>query len=170
LRPFINTLRRKLLGRALLVGGALVAIFCLTGTAASAAPATVGPGFTAASFTLQQADWRCNSIIRSATVKLVFQCDGNLVLYLLSNNTPLWATGTYGSGVTDLDWSQSGYLKLLNSSGGTVCTVGALSPAPGGIAQVQNDGNFVFYDTSGNPTWYTATYGPRQGNVDYCYT
>ncbi|HEY3611561.1 MAG TPA: hypothetical protein VGL06_28965 [Pseudonocardiaceae bacterium] len=72
--------------------------------------------------------------------------------------------------MTDLDWSQSGYIKLLNSSGGIVCTVGALSPAPGGVAQVQDDGNFVFYDTSGNPTWATATNGPRQGNLDYCFT
>jgi hypothetical protein len=35
---------------------------------------------------------------------------------------------------------------------------------------LQNDGNFVFYNSSGNATWATGTNGGAQGNTDYCYT
>ncbi|MFI9271238.1 hypothetical protein ACIGXM_11075 [Kitasatospora sp. NPDC052896] len=104
---------------------------------------------------------------------MTLQPDGNPVVYKMALDlpaTPLWASGTNGKGVTHLDWSQSGYVKSENASGGIVCTIGALNPAPGGHAEMRNDGNFVFYNSAGQATWASGTYNFKQGNLDYCYT
>ncbi|BFV61196.1 hypothetical protein KCMC57_up63000 [Kitasatospora sp. CMC57] len=161
-------LRRAAVRTALVCTAAVTAITA-SGTEAMALPG----GATAASFTLAQPDWYAGaSVSASFYTRLTFQSDGNLVLYSVSDtqDSPLWASGTYGMGVTRMVWSQSGYIKLVNSSGGIVCTIGALSPAPGGIARVQNDGNFVFYDTDGDPTWASGTDGHSYGNRNYCNT
>lgn len=156
----------KPIRRALFVGGVLSAALGLT---AGSAYATEGPGDIVAYFRLQQGDWSCsNQVYESIEVLLEFQCDGNLVLYSVDSGKALWASGTSGKGVTDLDWSQSGYIKLENSKGTVVCTIGATDPAPGGVAIVQDDGNFVFYNTAGNATWASDTNGEKQGTKDYC--
>ncbi|WP_371502585.1 hypothetical protein OG871_36035 [Kitasatospora sp. NBC_00374] len=67
--------------------------------------------------------------------------------------------------MTHVDGSRSGYAKLLDASNNVVCTLGKLSPAPGGTVRIQDDGNVVFYDTNGNATWDTGTYGFQQGNL-----
>ncbi|WP_405015722.1 hypothetical protein OHV05_00425 [Kitasatospora sp. NBC_00070] len=160
---------RKAAVRTALVCTAAVTAVTASGTEAMA----LAGGSTAARFTLAQADWYPGaSVSASYYTRLTFQSDGNLVLYALSDTQdwPLWASGTNGMGVTRVVWSQSGYVRLLNSSGGTVCTLGALSPAPGGTARVQNDGNFVFYDTDGDPTWASSTAGFATGNRNYCNT
>ncbi|WP_329564359.1 hypothetical protein [Kitasatospora sp. NBC_01266] len=159
---------RRAVTKAALVGTAVAAALSLTATGANA---TVGAGIQTATFTLAQGNWSSNYATYNANngYEIILQTDGNFVLYN-GNGTALWASGTDGKGVTQLDWSQSGYVKLLNSSNGVVCTLGALSPAPGGQAVLQNDGNFVFYNTAGNATWATNTYNGQQGNLDYCYT
>ncbi|MGC0315055.1 hypothetical protein [Kitasatospora acidiphila] len=164
---------RRAATKAALVGTAVVAALSLTATEANA---TVGAGVRVAQFTLSQADWSVNDVIftTGGGYELTLQSDGNLVLYKTVSGPgqqAIWASGTKGKGVTNVDWSQSGYAKLLNGSGGVVCTLGMLNPAPGGQAVLQNDGNFVFYNTAGNPTWATNTYNNGQmGNLDYCYT
>ncbi|WP_159401262.1 hypothetical protein [Streptomyces sp. NRRL B-24484] len=120
-----------------------------------------------ATFTLAQPDWQVGQSASANNLQagLYFLADGNLVLYGFNGESdyPLWASGTSGKGVTHLDWSKSGYVKLLDSAGRIVCTLGALNPAPGGRDELQDDGNFVFYDTSGHATWSTGTYGHRKG-------
>ncbi|MFE0458535.1 hypothetical protein ACFW1A_04630 [Kitasatospora sp. NPDC058965] len=170
--------RRRLL-RAGVTAVAAASALCLAGSNAMAADTQ------AASFTLSQGDWYPGSSYAVGsgysgstylTTTLTFRSDGNLVLIQNDGDQPavVWASGTANKGVVRLDWSQSGYVKLLNSSGGTVCTMGALNPAPGGHAEVQGDGNLVFYNTSGHATWSTGTYGDRVGapgaNLNYCFT
>ncbi|MDH6139710.1 MULTISPECIES: hypothetical protein [Kitasatospora] len=159
--------------KAALVGTAVVAALSLTATEANA---TVGAGIRSATFTLSQADWYpgTNGYTENFPYAIALQADGNFVLTKWdSNGAPhtIWASGTNGKGVTHIDWSQSGYAKLEDSNNNIVCTLGALNPAPGGQAVMQNDGNFVFYNSAGNPTWATNTYNNGQmGNLDYCYT
>lgn len=169
--PRLGTIRKgttceEPIRRALFVGGVLSAALGLT---AGSAYATEGAGDIAAYFVLNQPDWSCsNEVYASMTAYLEFQCDGNVVLYNRDTGSAMWATGTAGKGVTDLDWSQSGYLKLEKSNGTVVCTVGATDPAPGGVVIVQDDGNLVFYNTSGNATWSSKTSGEKQGTKDHC--
>ncbi|MFE6750221.1 hypothetical protein ACFVGM_30520 [Kitasatospora purpeofusca] len=153
---------RRALVRTALVGTAVVAAVGLTATAAMAGtPVTVG------SFVLAQADWAPGTEARNAWYSLKFQTDGNLVLRDPAGNL-LWASGTYNRGVTDLDFSYQGYIALKNSSGATICTLGAANPAPGGVANLQTDGNFVFRNAGGAATWATGTYGGFvTGN--YCF-
>ncbi len=169
--------RRRLL-RAGVTAIAAATALCLAGTDAMAADTQ------AATFTLSQPDWYPgNYAVGSGyagsihlTTTLTFRSDGNLELIQNDGDQPavVWASGTANKGVVRMDWSQSGYIKLLNSSGGTVCTMGALNPAPGGHAEVQGDGNLVFYNSSGHATWSTGTSGDRVGapgaNLDYCFT
>ncbi|GAA2277545.1 hypothetical protein GCM10010430_74290 [Kitasatospora cystarginea] len=159
---------RKTVMRAAVVGAAALTVLGLSSAEAMA----LDPGTTAATFTLAQPDSYAGEIADSTGARLVLQNDGNLVLYTHTGDidNALWASGTAGKGVTHVDWSRSGYAKLLDSSNNVVCTMGALNPAPGGTVRVQNDGNMVFYGTNGNPTWSTGTYGGQIGNLNYCYT
>ncbi|MFJ8039137.1 hypothetical protein ACIRBX_01320 [Kitasatospora sp. NPDC096147] len=159
------TARRRLL-RAALVGTAITCALGLTATTASAAS-------TVARFTLAEPDWTAgdSASADNGMSQLVLQSDGNLVLYKFTgaDSYPAWASGTRGKGVVRLGWSQSGYVKLYNSSGGIVCTMGALNPAPGGRAELRSDGNLVFLNTNGKATWSTGT-SSGTGNLNYCYT
>ncbi|GAA1182632.1 hypothetical protein F4556_001530 [Kitasatospora gansuensis] len=160
-----STARRRLL-RTAIVGTAIAGAIGLTATTASATAYV-------ASFTLAQADWTAGDSVGAdnGMSQLVLQSDGNLVLYKFTgaDSYPVWASGTRGDGVVRVDWSRSGYVKLLNSSGGIVCTMGALNPAPGGHAELRNDGNLVFLNSSGNATWSTGT-SSGTGNLNYCWT
>ncbi|MEV6212349.1 hypothetical protein [Kitasatospora sp. NPDC051914] len=153
--------------RAALVGTAIAGALGLTATTASA-------DASVANFTLAQRDWTPGSHASAdnGMSELTFQADGNLVLYKYTGADayPVWASGTKGKGVVRVDWSKSGYVKLFNASGGIVCTLGALNPAPGGHAKLKDDGNLVFYNTSGKATWSTGTSGSTRGNLNYCYT
>ncbi|BFV55419.1 hypothetical protein KCMC57_up05230 [Kitasatospora sp. CMC57] len=164
-KPGRSTARRRIL-RTALVGTAIACAIGLTATNASAAAFV-------ANFTLSQSDWTAgdSASADNGMSQLVLQSDGNLVLYKFTgaDSYPVWASGTYGDGVVRVDWSRSGYVKLLNSSGGIVCTLGALNPAPGGHAELRNDGNLVFLNSSGNATWDTGT-SSGIGNRNYCYT
>ncbi|MEV4614119.1 hypothetical protein AB0K43_16215 [Kitasatospora sp. NPDC049258] len=153
---------RRTLTRAALVCTAAAAALGLAGTDAMADSA-------AATFTLGQGDWWAGSSVSSSNTHLDFQSDGNLVLYANSGRV-LWASGTDGRGVTHVDWSASGYVKLQDSNNNTLCTVGKLSPAAGGRAMVQDDGNLVFYRSNGSVAWASDTSGFAQGNTNYCYS
>ncbi|GJF31710.1 hypothetical protein KNE206_44100 [Kitasatospora sp. NE20-6] len=164
-KPGRSTAHRRIL-RTALVGTAIACALGLTATNASAA------GFVA-NFTLAQSDWTAghSASADNGMSQLILQSNGNLVLYKFTGADayPVWASGTNGHGVVRVDWSRSGYVKLLNSSGGIVCTMGALNPAPGGHAELRNDGNLVFLNSSGNATWDTGT-SHGTGNLNYCYT
>ncbi|MEV4613521.1 hypothetical protein AB0K43_13105 [Kitasatospora sp. NPDC049258] len=162
----VRSTARRLILRTTLVGTAIACAIGLTATTASATAFV-------ANFTLSQSDWTAGHSVGAdnGMSQLILQSDGNLVLYKFTgaDSYPAWASGTGGHGVVRVDWSRSGYVKLLNSSGGIVCTLGALNPAPGGHAELRNDGNLVFLNSSGNATWDTGT-SHGTGNRNYCYT
>lgn len=97
--------------------------------------------------------------LRSANglYELAYQNDGNLVLYT-AQGVPLWATGTQWTnpGFVSMQWD--GILVVYDAGGFLVFDTAADS---GGHADsylvVQNDGNVVIYDSSGQPTWHTGT-------------
>ncbi|MFJ1709815.1 hypothetical protein [Kitasatospora sp. NPDC088346] len=161
---FTGSPLRKTLTRAAMVCTAAAAVVGLTGTNAMAGGEWDAP---AADFTLNQSDWYPGASVNSSSVTLVFQGDGNLVLYSNNDGRALWASGSYGQGVNHVDWSASGYIKLQHDND-TICTIGKLNSAPGGRAVVQSDGNFVFYRADGSAAWSSGTNGLSQRTVDYC--
>ncbi|WP_159401261.1 hypothetical protein [Streptomyces sp. NRRL B-24484] len=167
---------RPVRGLCLRGAGVRAAVVCTAALAVASASGAeamaLDPGTTVATFTLTQPDSYAGDIASSSSVRLVLHGNGNLMLYTISDTVSdlLWASGTAGRGVTHVDWSRSGYAKLLDASNNVVCTLGKLNPAPGGTVRIQEDGNVVFYDSRGNATWATDTYGLRQGNLNYCYT
>ena len=147
-----------------LAKGGVVAALTAVGLFVSATDAFADT--TCATFTLAQADWNAldEPYAASSSVYLQFQDDGNLVLYRLSDNYVLWASGTEDRGVTDLDWSQSrGGIILKYSNGSVACYIG--SGASNGWAAVQNDGNFVFY-APGKVAKWAMSWTAR--TIDYC--
>jgi len=87
-------------------------------------------------------------------VYMVFQDDGNLVLYRTRDNHPLWASGTNGRG-RRTDFQADGNLVVYgdnnnalwasNTNGKANCTL-----------RVQEDGNLVIY-SNGQPVWASNT-------------
>ncbi|AUG81228.1 Putative Mannose-specific lectin [Kitasatospora sp. MMS16-BH015] len=122
---------------------------------------------------LSTPDEKCGWSTSSSTVRLSFQCDGNLVLYRISDNHAMWATGTYqGNGWTPdlLSFSHEGYIKLFSHpwyGHQLECIWGDSSAAEGRVA-VQDDGNLVIYTPSGTPIWDSGTYNNLQGTVHEC--
>ena len=95
-------------------------------------------------------------IIRSEDMRftLQFQDDGNLVLYDQSANA-LWASGTAGSGATQVDMQMEGNLVIY--AGGTPVWATPTGSYPNAYLLVQNDGNVVIYSDVGVPLWATNT-------------
>ncbi|MFE2283732.1 hypothetical protein ACFXDJ_06105 [Streptomyces sp. NPDC059443] len=88
------------------------------------------------------------------SIYIKFQSDGNLVAYRGRDNAVMWASGTYNDGVVTLVWSAStGGIKLMRANGVNACTIRGNNGASGGWAQVQDDGNFVFYKSNGVADW-----------------
>jgi len=123
-------------------------------------------------------DWSCGQAVESWTMELVFQCDGNLVLYRLSDYYPVWATGTNGKGITRVDFSASAGAIVLYKGSTSFCAVGAfqwdgvhnVSEAVGGYADVQDDGNFVIYNISNKAVWASGTTNNHVGSREDCHS
>jgi hypothetical protein len=128
---------------------------------------TSQPDWSAANNT-SWGSWPLGSAWGPSSIYIRFQSDGNLVVYRQSDNAVMWASGTYGIGVTDLDWSSAaGGILLKNAKGSVICQVG--SGASTGHAEVQNDGNFVFYNDIGEATWSIwGTPNPAPYTRNYC--
>ncbi|WP_407914190.1 hypothetical protein [Kitasatospora sp. NE20-6] len=123
--------------------------------------------------TLSTPDEHCGWSRSSSTVRLTFQCDGNLVLYRISDGHAMWASGTYGKGSLTpdlLNFSHDGYMKLFAHPwyGSSLECIWGNSSAADGRLKVQDDGNVVIYTSGGTPIWHTNTYGNRQGDVRDC--
>lgn len=88
--------------------------------------------------------------------KLIFQTDGNLVLY--SPNRATWSSGTWGNPNAKLVMQGDGNLVIYNSSGKPIW----FSNTPGhgrSFLVVQADGNLVLYKSAGQVTWTSHTAG-----------
>lgn len=143
------------------------------GTSIGAAVAMLIGGGQAASadssMPFNNSTWGCNTSVSSSSVQLIFQCDGNLVLYRNSDHHALWASGTSGRANTPntVQWTHINGMGRISIETGwaTVCEAGGGDGAT--TAVVQDDGNFVAYG-SGGAVWASNTAGSQQGNLDEC--
>ncbi len=106
------------------------------------------------SFAKEQPVFSCDG-----KVKLVFQNDGNLVLYEVNGNKPLWDSRTYNQGATAAVFQNDGNLVVYKdqmalwdaNTGGN----------PGAVLILQTDFNLVIYRMSGGSIvqalWSTNT-------------
>lgn len=88
--------------------------------------------------------------------KLIFQPDGNLVLY--SNGNPIWASNTLNRGGTDIVMQADGNL-VMRRNGQYIWDTKTYGN-PNAHLIVQADGNLVIYNNLGLPRWYTSTFSP----------
>jgi hypothetical protein len=88
--------------------------------------------------------------------RLVYQVDGNLVLYQGSN--PLWATATYGTTPGFVAMQTDGNFVVYDSTGRPVWASNTWGH-PGAGLLIQDDGNTVIYSTGSSPLWATNTWG-----------
>ena len=129
----------------------------LSGSPGSVGSATYTGGDSMASASTMNTNYYLTS--QNVQHALVFQTDGNLVLY--NNGAALWSSNTGGQGGTHLDMQADGNLVIYNSDRSTWLwqsnTGGHLGA--NAYAKLQSDGNFVVYTSSGTPLWWTGTGG-----------
>jgi len=101
----------------------------------------------------------CTNSVRNT---LVFQPDGNLVIYT-SANTALWSTktasGQVGTGNMGqhVGFTSGGALEVDNGSGHVGFNTN--TAAAGGTLVFQDDTNFVIYNSGGSAVWSSGTQG-----------
>ncbi len=84
---------------------------------------------------------------------LSFQTDGNLVLR--TQGTPVWSTGTTGTGTAVAVMQTDGNFVLYNAAGKVVWAT--KTGSAGSVLSLQNDGNLVIYTTGGQPAWASGS-------------
>lgn len=93
--------------------------------------------------------------------KLVFQSDGNLVLYTHSNSV-VWSSGTAGSGAGYAVMQDDGNFVLYRWDGSPVWSSNTWGK-PTSIMTLQDDGNLVIYWHLREPRWESDTAGEVVG-------
>jgi hypothetical protein len=84
--------------------------------------------------------------------RLVYQSDGNLVLYDDVDQLPLWASNTGGSSAGNAVMQGDGNFVVYDAQGVGRWATGTANNA-NAYLQVQNDGNVVVYRSGGEPIW-----------------
>jgi hypothetical protein len=88
--------------------------------------------------------------------ELVYQGDGNLVLYRHPGPVPLWASGTDGYGAGRLVMQGDGNLVVYDPAWAPLWASGTDGNAGAWLA-VQTDGNVVVYASDARPLWASGT-------------
>lgn len=89
---------------------------------------------------------------------LIFQGDGNLVLYK-QGGTPLWSSGTHDKSADYVVMQSDGNLVIYDSQDRPLWGSGTNGLGPSRIV-MQSDGNLVIYQNANNiATWSSGTYG-----------
>ncbi|WP_198520609.1 trypsin-like serine protease [Kitasatospora sp. CB02891] len=101
--------------------------------------------------------------VYTTTTRLAMQWDGNLVLYRLSDNTTLWASGTYGNNNAYLKIQNDGNAIVYSSDGTRSLWATGTFWSAGAYLKLQDDGNLVVYKADGgegigNSIWSTNTH------------
>ncbi|MFE7660944.1 hypothetical protein [Streptomyces celluloflavus] len=107
--------------------------------------------------------WAGVSWAQSATVWLVFQDDGDLVIYRKRDGKAIWNSGTSGKGAWTLGMEPDGDLGIRPPDGSEWLWHTGTAGNPGAYALLQDDGNFVVYRKGGGPAsggalWATGTF------------
>ncbi|MGD3105189.1 hypothetical protein [Streptomyces sp. YGL11-2] len=100
---------------------------------------------------------------QSATVWLVFQEDGNLVIYRKRDGKAIWNSGTYGKDAWTFDVAANGDVGIHPRDVSTWLWHTGTAGNYGAYALLQDDGNFVVYRKGGGPKtggalWATGTW------------
>lgn len=90
--------------------------------------------------------------------KLVFQTDGNLVLYRNRDGRPLWHSRTAGMRTGFVIMQGDGNVVVYDTDRNARWSSGTQGNVNSWL-QVQNDGNVVIYNSNNVPLWDTETYG-----------
>ncbi len=97
-------------------------------------------------------------VLENGILSLVFQADGNLVLYDITGTSQqaVWASNTNGKGGTRLAFQTDGNLVIYNRANKPVWASGT---AGRGVARLtlQKDGNLVIYDGANQAKWASGT-------------
>ena len=99
------------------------------------------------------------TVLENELARLVFQGDGNLVLYRESGTDwePVWASNTAGKGANSLSFQGDGNLVLYAS--GHPVWASNTAGRNGTRLVLQDDLNLVLYDNNGKPLWASNTGG-----------
>lgn len=91
------------------------------------------------------------------SARLVFQGDGNLVLYKTTGGpwVPLWASNTGGRGGKSVSFQGDGNLVIYADGGRPVWA--SSTSGQGFTMTLRGDGNLAIYDGAGNARWQTGT-------------
>jgi aryl-phospho-beta-D-glucosidase BglC (GH1 family) len=87
---------------------------------------------------------------------LVYQGDGNLVLYVIASGEALWSSGTWGTETGVAVMQGDGNFVVYDASG-TPRWDSVTGGSEGDRVVVQNDGNLVLYTASGAALWASRT-------------
>ncbi|MGW4645155.1 hypothetical protein [Kitasatospora sp. NPDC004289] len=105
-----------------------------------------------------QGELYAGSWAQSASVWLIMQPDGNLVIYRKRDDAPIWSSGTWHMYPWVLNMQADGNLVMRYQIDAPVWSTGTWGN-PGARAVLQDDGNFVVYRQDGRPLWSTGTWG-----------
>ncbi|MFD7639373.1 hypothetical protein ACFV4P_01845 [Kitasatospora sp. NPDC059795] len=124
-------------------------------------PSAFCPDIQGSRGTLVSGSWT-----QSASVWLVLQPDGNLVMYRKRDDKAIWSSGTWGHPGAMGRMQTDGNLVLYKPAPQLVDSIWSTGTfwSPGAYALLQDDGNFVIYKRDGGPgkggaIWSTGTYG-----------
>jgi flagellar biosynthesis GTPase FlhF len=96
-------------------------------------------------------------VSRNGCYRLIFQDDGNLVVY--NKSKALWGAGTENKAIESLKMQSDGNLVMYGYNKKPVWASNTLGN-DGARLEIQDDGNVVIYAPSSNrPVWETRTYG-----------
>lgn len=83
---------------------------------------------------------------------LVYQGDGNLVVYRWSDGVPMWHAGTNGTVAGSVDMQSDGNFVVYASGAGAVWHASTYGN-PGAYVRLNNDGSLVVYSAGGGVLW-----------------
>jgi hypothetical protein len=86
--------------------------------------------------------------------KLVYQMDGNLVLYW--GTSAMWSSGSAGTVPGSMTFNSGGTIYVSDAAGTTRYGSGSY-PGAGSRLDMQNDGNLVVYRANGTSAWASNT-------------
>ncbi len=92
---------------------------------------------------------------RDGRFELVYQLDGNLVLY--HHGAPLWASNTHGTAPGAVFMQHDGNFVMYDANNVPIWSSVGSHGHPGAWLIVQDDGNVVIYSESSEPLWATNT-------------
>ena len=84
--------------------------------------------------------------------RLLYQSDGNLVLYDDTDRVALWASNTGGTSTGQVLLQGDGNLVIYDAGNAAVFATGTAGSTNAKLV-VQNDGNLVLYAADGRPLW-----------------